>query len=155
MSDWETIASTGLSMIAVAISVAAYINGPGPDAPASSVLIYDPDYIAAQIEPYVEAGQDPMAVIDAAVDNAVESGFVVLDSRMEVIAPDSAKLRLQEFVTVGQPLPFQLNSAEPETITVPNTTGLASSPAGSDLADMARQLYGTRPVVTLPAQEQN
>lgn len=155
MSDFESIASTGLSIIALAVSVAAYLNGRGTENVPTSVLVYDPQYVASQIAPYVEAGQDPMAVIDVAVDEAVEAGFVVIDARVEVIAPHSAKLRLQDFVEVGQALPVQINSVQPQQPVVAGVQTPATSQQNSSLQDMARQLYGTQPVFTIPQEGQN
>ncbi len=155
MSDWETVAVTGLSIIAIATSVASYINSTGSGDGAGSVLIYDPDYIAAQIKPYVEAGQDPMDVIDTALVSAVESGFVVIDARLDIIAPDTAKLWLQDFVTVGDARPVQINSAETPVSPAATAVSPSSGPIGSDLRDIAKQLYGSSPIVTPSPQGQN
>lgn len=155
MSDWETIASTGLSTIALAFSIAAYVNGERSVHGQASVLIYDAQHIASQIAPYVEAGQDPLAVIDAAVDGAVEKGFILIDARVEVVAPQTAKLQLQDFVEVGQSLPVQLEAVDLHQSSDAGAQTPSTAPPSSDLRDMARQLYGTKPAFTIPQEGRN
>jgi hypothetical protein len=144
----ETMVGTSLSIIAVFAAVAALIAGWRAQDGRPALLVYDRDYIADQSVPYIEAGQDPMAVIDAAVRQAAENGFIVIDARLAVRAPDDARFRLDRFVAVGSAVgrtPPPLDLSLPGTAPVQKPDPAASpaagaAPIGGDVADVARQI---------------
>ena len=79
--------------------VALYLAARAPE-PVSTVLIYDRAAVAAQIDPYVRAGLDPMEIIDQAIGEATGRGFVVVDSSANIKGPAAAAFRLDRFVRV-------------------------------------------------------
>lgn len=96
----ENTVGTALSLAAMFVAAAAYMaaRNSGPQSP---VLIYDNAAIVAQLEPFTQAGQDPFAVIDAAVAAAVEQGFIIVATGGEVKGPASAQMQLSDFVRPG------------------------------------------------------
>jgi hypothetical protein len=140
--------STSLSIIAVFAAAAALIAGWRAQDGRPALLVYDRDYIADQSGPYIEAGQDPMAVIDAAVRQAAESGFIVIDSRLAVLAPADTRFRLDRFVAVGSevgrtPLPLDLPLPGTAPVRKQDPAGspaAGAAPIGGDVADVARQI---------------
>lgn len=117
----ENTVGTALSLAAMFVAAAAYMAARN-NGPQSPVLIYDNAAIVAQLEPFTQAGQDPFAVIDAAVAAAVEQGFIIVDTRGEVKGPASAQMQLSDFVrpgsTVGQ---IGTHDATSGALTLPGT----------------------------------
>jgi hypothetical protein len=158
----ETMIATSLAIFStfVATSAMIYANRAHNSAPA--ILVYDPDDTADQIEPYAAAGQNPIAVIDTAIDRAIDQGYIVLSAQTGVKAPSSAKMVLTDFVAVGGPvgadnapsLSFFDNTSASRSSGAPSEAkelqstskhlSIDSEPQaiGADVADVARQLYG-------------
>lgn len=96
--SWRTDVSEGLSVVALmACAATAYLsyNWSKP-----MVLIYDRENIVGQIGPYVQAGLDPMKVIDQAIEEAVDQGFFVIGSDQNLKGPETANFELSRFVAV-------------------------------------------------------
>lgn len=98
--DMEIMVGVCLAIMSLCLSIIAVMKA-SDRAPASSVLIYDKQDIAKQVEPFLAAGHEPIAVIDAAVAKAVDQGFIVVDSSLDIKGPEQALLRLEDFVAVG------------------------------------------------------
>ena len=146
----EVMISTSLSILAVFVATSALIASLGNDSGQSTLLVYDRDDIADQSRAYIEAGQDPMVVIDTALKEAIRSGFIVIDSGQRLRAPSDTLLRLDRFVAVGsetgrKPPPLELS--------LPGTTAVPGQPVGlpddgqagqigDDGADVAREIGG-------------
>lgn len=150
----EVTVATGLAIAAFGAAVGALVmvwRAPEP----TQLLIYDNASVHTQTAPYIAEGQNPLTVIDAAVQEAVARGFVVIDARLQIKGPPQRTLQLADFVAIGggigredttllAPLPGTLpvapsRSGDPEPV--------LSAPAqptavGSDVEDFARQLMG-------------
>ena len=150
----EITIATSLAIASLGASLAllvAFYRAPEPQ----TLLIYDNNLIASQAQIYVEAGQNPLAVIDAAVGEAIARGHIVIDARDNIKGPVSAYLQLTDFVAIGGSVGREQDTA-PVTI-LPGTTPIPSSgaiqpatspdmqtaaPLGDDAEAFARQLYG-------------
>ncbi len=152
MSERETPFATGLSILALCLSLAALAVSWQAVDRGPSMLVYDPDHVSAQIGPYIEAGQDPIAVIDTAVQRAVARGFILVDARLEIRAPDTARLRLQDFVAVGDQIPFHSSRTEVNPSSNPPHLNRPTALPRSDVRGVARQIYGSSGAYT-PAPE--
>lgn len=151
----DNLLFNALALASAFMSAAALILAVRDDA-GPSILIYDPDKIAVQAQDYTRTGQNPIAVIEAAVDEAIARGHIVIDSRMDVKGPDSAGLNLQDFIELGGnigreekaalavPLPGTLpltphkmpqQAAKPASQPMNSATGLED-----DMANIARSL---------------
>lgn len=163
----EVTVATGLSIAAFGAAVAALVlvwRAPEP----VQLLIYDNATIHQQTAAYVAEGQNPLEVIDAAVQEAVARGYVVVDARLQIKGPPQRILQLSDFVAVGgnigretalglAPLPGTLPATAPIA-----QAGLASEtvqpavapegPIGSDVEDFARQLMGGSVSPSTPRQ---
>lgn len=149
----ETTISTALSIAALFAALAAGSVAYNGSSRVTPILVYDKDAIADQSAAYIAAGQDPLRVIDAAVELAVSSGYVVIGADTDVLAPQSALLRLDQFVEVGGEIgraPASLDLNLPGTRPLPSkepvpapgqATGAAISPE-SDVRDVAQSLEG-------------
>ena len=143
----ETTISTALSIAALFAALAAGSVAYNSNSRVTPILVYDKDAIADQSAAYIAAGQDPLRVIDAAVELAVSSGYVVIGADNDVLAPQSALLRLDQFVEVGGEIgraPASLDLNLPGTRPLPSpgqATGAAISPE-SDVRDVAQSLEG-------------
>lgn len=65
-----------------------------------AVLVYDEVSMPGQVRPFTEAGFDPNAIIDQAVDRALARGFVLVQATPEVVAPETAMFRIDDFVAI-------------------------------------------------------
>lgn len=150
----EVTISTSLSIAAFGAAVAALLfvwRTPEP----TQLLIYDNETISEQVAPYAATGQNPIAVVDAAVAEAIARGYVVVDSRIEIKGPPQSILRLADFVAIGGAIGRD-EVVKPLTV-LPGTTPVPPQPAapvaaapppetpkpiGADVEDFARQLMG-------------
>lgn len=100
MADFEVTVATSLSIAACFMAIGAIVIARGGDNPPR-ILVYDALKVEEQIKPYVEAGQIPTDVIDAAIDKAAGSGFVVIDKGVGIVAGQQADFVLTDFIEVG------------------------------------------------------
>ena len=122
----EVTISTSLSIAAFGAAVAALLfvwRTPEP----TQLLIYDNETINEQVAPYAAAGQNPIAVVDAAVAEAIARGYVVVDSRIEIKGPPQSILRLADFVAIGGAIGRD-EVVKPLTV-LPGTTPVPPQPA--------------------------
>jgi hypothetical protein len=99
-TSFEATIAAGIGIIGCIIGLCALIIAWGNAGPMPLVLVYDKADIAEQAKAYVAAGQDPLTVIDAAVESAVASGAIVIDGQ-GVKAPRTSLFHLDWFVEVG------------------------------------------------------
>ena len=156
MSDnnLEVMFATSLSIASLGAALAmlvAFYRMPEPQ----PLLIYDGDMIALEAQAYMAAGQDPLAVIDAAVTEAVERGYIVVDARNNIKGPASTYMHLYDFIAVGGAIGREQDGG-PVTV-LPGTTAIqpehmapapdhadavSPAPLADDAEAFARQLYG-------------
>ncbi len=149
--------ATGIAVFACSISLGLLVVERFRE-PPQAVLIYNSETIATEIQPYVAAGQEPFAVINAAIDAAVAQGNVVVDTRTGARGPDKATLHLADFVAIGGSV-GRIDQTAPSRLMLEGTTPIAPSalvrptqqPAEKtvtpeeDVRDFAKQLFGDKP----------
>lgn len=99
-TSFEATFAAGIGMIGCILGACALVIALDKGSGGRPVLVYDAASIARQAEPYIAAGQTPMAVIDAAIARAVEAGAIVIDGE-GVKAPPSRMFQLETFIAVG------------------------------------------------------
>ncbi|RWR30547.1 hypothetical protein D2T29_12815 [Sinirhodobacter populi] len=164
MVNMEGTIGAAFGMLGCVIAVAGFYLGQTKDHPQPAILLYDRADIAAQAKPFVEAGQDPIAVFDAAVSTAADQGFIVIDKALGVAGPASASLKLVDFVAVGGSVgkaaadPASIEQMISQRTVLPGTVpAKPSRPQSiSEEAEIVRQFMSNRngaPAPT-PAQEE-
>lgn len=163
-SSHEVTFATGLAIAAFGAAVAALVIGFRAPEP-TRLLIYDNETIHQQAAAYIAEGQNPLVVIDTAVQEAVARGYVVVDARLQIKGPPQSILQLSDFVAVGggigrgdtlqlAPLPGTIPIETPQTgqIQAPQPAPPQPAAIGSDVEDFARQLMGGAVTKNSPRQ---
>lgn len=69
---------------------------------SSSILIYDREDTTEQLVPFLERGFEPISIIEQAISEANGRGYFVVDSDLNIRAPDGSKFLITDFVALPE-----------------------------------------------------